>query len=177
MSYPSYTPHAFMNWPMTPLLPRDCFTPFQKMSRASLHHDVLTNVTSDKDKYQISLDIHQFAPHEVIVKTSGDMIVVEGKHEEKQDDHGSISRHFVRKYKLPHDHYEDDVVSSLSVDGILCITAPKRNPNAIHGERMVPIHVMGPVHKPLIHQEAHVDQHGRGHHGKSDKQVKVQHLG
>lgn len=178
MSYESYNPHAIMNWPMAPLIPRDCYTPFRAMSRASPHHDVLTNVTVDKDKYQISMDIHQFAPHEVIVKTAGDMIIVEGKHEEKQDDHGYISRHFVRKYKLPHDHLEDDVVSSLSSDGILCITAPKKNPDAVLGERMVPIHVMGPVHKPISHDSSHRahGHHANGHHKKPDQEIKVQHM-
>ncbi|KAJ8963110.1 hypothetical protein NQ318_018575 [Aromia moschata] len=50
---------------------------------------------------QVILDVQQFAPNEIVVKTNGNSIIVEGKHEEKQDEHGFISRHFVRRYVLP----------------------------------------------------------------------------
>ncbi|XP_055605403.1 protein lethal(2)essential for life-like [Uranotaenia lowii] len=79
------------------------------------------------DKFQISLDVQQFAPEEITVKMAGDnSIVIEGKHEEKQDEHGYVSRHFVRRYMLPKDHDPEGIVSSLSSDGILTISAPKK---------------------------------------------------
>lgn len=53
-------------------------------------------------------------------------MVVEGKHEEKADEHGYISRHFVRKYLLPADTEPEQVASTLSSDGVLTITAPKK---------------------------------------------------
>ncbi|KZC10001.1 PREDICTED: protein lethal(2)essential for life-like [Dufourea novaeangliae] len=54
-----------------------------------------STVQSDKNKFQVTLDVQQFAPEEVTVKVSGKNVIVEGKHEEKQDEHGWISRHGV----------------------------------------------------------------------------------
>ncbi|CAH1963859.1 unnamed protein product [Acanthoscelides obtectus] len=56
-----------------------------------------STIQQDKDKFQVILDVQQFAPNEITVKTTGNSIVVEGKHEEKQDEHGFISRHFTRR--------------------------------------------------------------------------------
>lgn len=75
---------------------------------------------------QVILDVQQFAPSEIVVKTQDNIVVVEGKHEEKQDEHGFISRHFVRKYVLPSDIEPLDIMSSLSSDGVLTISAPKK---------------------------------------------------
>ncbi len=44
---------------------------------------------------QVCLDVQQFKPEEVNVKTVDNFVVIEGKHEEKEDEHGYISRHFV----------------------------------------------------------------------------------
>lgn len=60
------------------------------------------------------------------VKVVGNNVTVEAKHEEKQDEHGYISRHFVRRYVLPASHDGSQVTSSLSSDGVLTITAPKK---------------------------------------------------
>lgn len=94
-----------------------------------------------KDKFQINLDVQQFAPSEITVKTVDNTIVVEGKHEEKQDEHGFISRQFVRRYVLSDEHDPKNVFSSLSSDGVLTITAPKKAlpPPPAANERIVPI--------------------------------------
>jgi crystallin alpha B len=73
------------------------------------------------------------------VKTVNNFVVVEGKHEERQDEHGFISRQFQRRYKLPNDVEADTVVSELSSDGVLTIFAPKKALPAATGERIVPI--------------------------------------
>lgn len=104
-----------------------------------------STIQQDKEKFQVILDVQQFAPNEITVKTSGSSIIVEGKHEEKQDEHGFISRHFVRRYVLPQDHDVSDVVSSLSSDGVLTVTAPKRSIKPPTGERVVPITQTGPA--------------------------------
>uniref|UniRef100_A0A8D8IRL1 Protein lethal(2)essential for life n=2 Tax=Culex pipiens TaxID=7175 RepID=A0A8D8IRL1_CULPI len=80
----------------------------------------------DKERFQVNLDVQQFGPHEISVKTVDDFIVVEGKHEERQDEHGFVSRQFVRRYQLPTDYDPKDVVSSLSSDGILTVMAPPK---------------------------------------------------
>jgi hypothetical protein len=75
---------------------------------------------------QVILDVQQFAPSEITVKTLDNTVIVEGKHEEKQDEHGYVSRHFVRRYILPSDIEVNNIVSSLSSDGVLTVTAPKK---------------------------------------------------
>merc|ERR1712088_565898 len=44
----------------------------------------------------------------------------------KEDDSKMVSRSFSRKYTLPKDAKAEDVVSNLSSDGVLVITAPKK---------------------------------------------------
>lgn len=80
----------------------------------------------DKERFQVNLDVQQFGPHEITVKTVDDFIVVEGKHEERPDEHGFVARQFVRRYQLPADYDPKDVVSSLSSDGVLTVMAPPK---------------------------------------------------
>lgn len=98
-----------------------------------------TQLCFDKDKFQVNLDVQQFHPSEISVKVTGDNeITVEAKHEEKKDEHGYISRHFVRRYVLPKDHDISKVASSLSSDGVLTITAPRVNSKEVE-YRNIPI--------------------------------------
>lgn len=121
---------------------------FKGLMRAANHIESGCQVAVHKDRYTMSVDVHQFAPEEITVKTVGDQVIIEGKHEEKQDDHGCVYRHFVRKYDLPADHRAEDVVSSLSSDGVLTITAPRKK-SPVEGERVVPITTTGTAHKPV----------------------------
>lgn len=97
-----------------------------------------TSIERGGDKYQVIVDVQQFAPEEIVVKTDDKYITIEGKHEEKKDEHGYISRHFVRRYALPQGYDIGHVRPSLSSDGVLTITAPKLALPA-PGERIVPI--------------------------------------
>lgn len=87
--------------------------------------DTGSTVTFDKDRFHANLDVQQFKPEEITVKITGEnVLTVEGKHEEKQDEHGFISRHFIRRYVLPKNYNIDKIESKLSSDGVLSITAP-----------------------------------------------------
>jgi crystallin alpha B len=98
--------------------------------------------------FQVNLDVQQFKPSELTLKTVNDYVVVEGKHEERQDEHGFISRQFQRRYKLPADIELDTVVSQLSSDGVLTISAPKKALPPSGNERVVPItHTQAPALK------------------------------
>ncbi|XP_058456893.1 protein lethal(2)essential for life-like [Malaya genurostris] len=115
-----------------------------------------TNVASQNDagstvkvadnKFEINLDVQQFTPDEITVKATDKCITIEGKHEEKQDEHGFIERHFVRRYMLPANHDHNNIVSSISSDGILTITAPKKDLPPPVEEKAIPIVQTG---KPL----------------------------
>lgn len=95
------------------------------------------------------MDVQHFSPNEITVRTKGDnTIEIEGKHEEKQDEHGYISRHFVRRYVLPKGHDINQVQSNLSSDGVLTITAPRKD-DGVEQKRTVPIQQTGKPSKPV----------------------------
>lgn len=98
-----------------------------------------------KDGFQVSLDVRHFAPNEITVKTVDHSIVVEAKHEERQDDHGYISRQFTRRYELPKEFNVDDVVSTISSDGILTVKAPPLQAAIKGNVRHVEIQHTGPA--------------------------------
>ena len=93
------------------------------------------------------MDIQQFTPDEITVKVVDKFIVVEGKHEEKQDEHGFIARQFIRKYLVPEQCDLEEVRSTLSSDGVLTIVAPKKHDPKHHREKLVRIEMTG---KPMI---------------------------
>lgn len=94
--------------------------------------------------FQVCMDVQQFSPNEISVKTVDNSIIVEGKHEERQDEHGFISRQFTRRYALPKGFDPNSVVSTLSSDGVLTVSAPK--PQALeNNERVISIQQTGPA--------------------------------
>nr|AHE77375.1 small heat shock protein [Lissorhoptrus oryzophilus] len=107
-------------------------------SRAA-QQDAGSLVSFDKDKFQANLDVQQFKPEEITVKITGDnVLTIEGKHEEKEDEHGYISRHFVRRYVLPKNYDIEKVETKLSSDGVLSITAPSLEGKAVE-HKSIPI--------------------------------------
>ncbi|XP_058835625.1 protein lethal(2)essential for life-like [Topomyia yanbarensis] len=120
----------------------------------ALRNDSGSTVDVTGDKFQINLDVQQFSPEEITVKATDKAIVVEGKHEEKQDEHGFIERHFVRRYMLPAGHDQNNIVSSLSSDGILTITAPKKAIPPPAEEKTIPIVRTGQPMKKLPEKSA-----------------------
>ncbi|ODM92109.1 Alpha-crystallin B chain [Orchesella cincta] len=107
-----------------------------------------------KDRFEIKMDVQQFAPEELDVKMVENCLVVEGKHEEKQDEHGYISRHFVRRYKLPEDVKPETITCNLSSDGVLFMSAPRMIEQKLT-ERAVPINFTG---KPAVTQQQEKEQ-------------------
>ncbi|CAO1294797.1 unnamed protein product [Diamesa serratosioi] len=77
-----------------------------------------------KDGFQACVDVHHFQPSEISVKIVNHTVIIEGKHNERDDGHGSVTRHFVRKYVLPKEYDTNGIYSSLSSDGVLTIKAP-----------------------------------------------------
>jgi len=85
-------------------------------------------VKEDDGKMEVSLDTSQYRPDELKISVEKGVVTVEGKHEEKAEDGSKmVSRVFSRKYTLPAEARAEDVVSNLSSDGVLVITAPKKN--------------------------------------------------
>lgn len=112
------------------------------------------NLHFGKDGFQACVDVHHFEPSEISVKTVDNTVIIEGKHEERDDGHGSVTRHFIRKYVLPKEYDMNSIHSALSSDGVITIKASP--PAAIKGERYVPIsHTNLPVHLSVKDNKPH----------------------
>ncbi|KAJ1189321.1 hypothetical protein NDU88_006069 [Pleurodeles waltl] len=97
----------------------------------------LSEMRFDRDKFSINLDVKHFSPEELQVKVFGDFIEIHGNHEERQDEHGYVSRHFHRKYKIPLDVDSLLITSALSSDGVLTVTGPRKLADV--PERVIPV--------------------------------------
>ncbi|KAJ8707521.1 hypothetical protein PYW08_010773 [Mythimna loreyi] len=124
---------------------------------AAVARDVGSTIKSDKDKFQVNLDVQHFDPEEISVKTSDGYVVIEGKHEERKDEHGFVSRQFKRRYALPEGCNPESVESRLSSDGVLTVVAPKVSESK--NERAIPITHTGPVRRKQ-HDEEEQEMNG-----------------
>ncbi|XP_018567915.1 protein lethal(2)essential for life-like [Anoplophora glabripennis] len=119
----------------------------------SAEQDTGSTVSFDKDRFTANLDVQQFKPEEITVKVTGEnTVTIEGKHEEKEDEHGQIYRHFVRKYVLPKSCDIGRVESKLSSDGVLTITAPRIDDKEIE-HKPIPIKQTGEPVKQIEKSE------------------------
>ncbi|GFR32204.1 protein lethal(2)essential for life [Trichonephila clavata] len=92
----------------------------------NIDHSGQSEVKNDPNKFKVMLNVSHFKPNEIDVKTVDNTIVIHGKHEEKTDEHGFVSREFTRRYVLPEGTDFLTIKSSLSKNGILTIEAPKK---------------------------------------------------
>ncbi|XP_037909047.1 heat shock protein 27-like isoform X2 [Hermetia illucens] len=98
---------------------------------------------------QTIVNVKQFKPEEISVRTVGNTVVIEGKHDERQDEYGLVSRHIVRKFTLPEGYDPKDVVSTFSPDGVLTIKAHPPAKPAEGVERVIPVQQTGPARPSL----------------------------
>merc|ERR1712055_942559 len=102
---------------------------FKEMDLFKEKDSEVIRVKSDDKKMEVSLDTSQYRPDELNVSIADGAVTIEGKHEEKAEDGTKmVSRQFIRKYSLPAGAKPEDVVSNLSSDGVLVVTANKANP-------------------------------------------------
>lgn len=141
------TPEDYLTIVAIPQANQDYIRNWRNLRAAA--NDAGSTIKEEKDKFQVNLDVQHFAPEEISVKTVDGYLVVEAKHEERQDEHGFIARSFSRRYPLPEGIEPDSVLSRLSSDGVLTITAPLKAPPKAANERIVPIVQTGPVKKQV----------------------------
>ncbi|XP_034548467.1 heat shock protein beta-1 [Notolabrus celidotus] len=109
---------AACSWPG--YIPAPLFVPY---IAAPMHHP--EQMTSKEQyKWWVNLDMAHFSPSEISLRVSDGFLEVGGKHEERPDEHGFITRCFTRKYRLPAEIDVTKIASTLSVDGILTVEAP-----------------------------------------------------
>ncbi|XP_042912226.1 protein lethal(2)essential for life [Parasteatoda tepidariorum] len=129
------------------LLPPRLYRGYLLRPRTQLNLDSSgqSEVKNDKDNFEVKLNVSHFKPDEISVKTVDNTVVIHGKHEEKTDEHGFITREFTRRYMLPDGTEPETVKSSLTPNGILVIEAPKK---AIEppptDEKIIPITIQKP---------------------------------
>merc|ERR1719400_2009815 len=94
----------------------------------------------DETKMEVQLDTVGYKPDELKVEVEGGVVRVEGRHQEKSESgQVMVSRQFARQYALPQGARPEEVVSSLSKDGVLAIHVPKQAPKKLASSRAVPI--------------------------------------
>lgn len=121
-----YSPNVYHNYPSAWIFHRDHAPPPCK-----------AKPVNESDGFHVTMDVIHFAPEEISVKIIGRRIIVEGRHDEKQDNHGEVSRHFIRKYIVPLDCDIEQAKTLLSSDGVLSINVP--HPHLHEPERVIPI--------------------------------------
>nr|XP_046267370.1 heat shock protein beta-1 [Scatophagus argus] len=101
----------------------------------------MSEIKQTQDNWAVSLDVKHFSPEELVVKTKDGVVEITGKHEERKDEHGFVSRTFTRKYTLPPSANVEKVASSLSPDGVLTVEAPLIPPAIESSETTIPVKV------------------------------------
>uniref|UniRef100_A0AC35FZJ2 SHSP domain-containing protein n=1 Tax=Panagrolaimus sp. PS1159 TaxID=55785 RepID=A0AC35FZJ2_9BILA len=84
-------------------------------------------INNTAEKFEVGLDAAFFTPKEIEVKVNGDQLVVHFRHENRNDQHGSVAREISRTYKLPSDVDVSSLKSHLTSRGVLTITAHKKH--------------------------------------------------
>ena len=146
---------------------RSYYRPWADMLRSN--EGGTSTVQADKDKFQVVLDVQQFEPTEIDVKLVDKFVIVTATHDEKQDEHGWVSRQFVRKYLIPEQCDIDQVASKLSSDGVLTITAPRKDQPKVENERAIKIEHTG---KPAIQSKVTKPQQQKPAVEKEEKEEK-----
>jgi len=108
------------------MMPRKWMLPSLNDEKFFKSDNGVINMTEDDTKMEISLNTSGYSPSELSVNVADDVLIIEGKHEEKtQEGHSMVSRQFRRQYGLSSDVKKTEVVSNLSQDGVLVVTLPK----------------------------------------------------
>ncbi|MBN3308313.1 HSPB1 protein, partial [Amia calva] len=126
-------PEAGAAGPMSsfPVMP-PTLSPYARQLTRQLSSGI-SEIKQTPEQWKVSLDVNHFAPEELVVKTKDGVVEISGKHEERQDEHGFISRCFTRKY----------TVSSLSPEGVLTVEAPLPKPAIQAAEITIPVTMEG----------------------------------
>ena len=90
-------------------------------------------------KFQVKVDVKSFKSEEVSVRVKDNYIIIEGKHEERDED-GFVAVHFTHSYIMPEEYDPSTIKSYYSSLGIITITAKRFQPT-VNVEAVQPIEV------------------------------------
>uniref|UniRef100_A0A4W5KVI1 Heat shock protein beta-1 n=1 Tax=Hucho hucho TaxID=62062 RepID=A0A4W5KVI1_9TELE len=102
----------------------------------------MSEIKQTQEAWKVTLDVNHFSPEELVIKTKDGVVEITGKHEERKDEHGFVSRCFTRKYTLPPMADTEKVTSTLSPDGVLTVEAPLNKQAIKAAEISIPV-IMG----------------------------------
>ncbi|XP_015459180.1 heat shock protein beta-8 [Astyanax mexicanus] len=80
------------------------------------------------EPWKVCVNVHSYRPDELSVKTRDGFIEVSGKHEEKQDEGGIVTKNFTKKIQIPQEVDPLTVFASLSPEGVLIIESRQTPP-------------------------------------------------
>lgn len=147
---------GFGLWP-SDLLTVD-FREMERKARESFAGEIMSLPSSTgQNGFQVCMDTRNFSPNEITVTANDNWITIKGNHEERQDEHGYISRHFKRRYVLPSGFDSNTITSELSSDGILTVKAPLPKALENKNERYIAIQQTGSAHFNMKENKAIVD--------------------
>uniref|UniRef100_A0A8D3E140 Heat shock protein b8 n=1 Tax=Scophthalmus maximus TaxID=52904 RepID=A0A8D3E140_SCOMX len=97
---------------------------------AHLHHLLLVRRRRRRrgEPWKVCVNVHSFKPEELNIKTRDGFVEVSGKHEEKQEEGGIVTKNFTKKIQIPLDVDPQAVFASLSPEGVLIIEARQTPP-------------------------------------------------
>ncbi|XP_009870860.1 PREDICTED: heat shock protein beta-3 [Apaloderma vittatum] len=75
----------------------------------------------ENTRFQVLLDVVQFRPEDIIIQTFEGWLLIKAQHGPRMDEHGFISRSFIRQYKLPDGVENKDLSALFCHDGILVV--------------------------------------------------------
>merc|ERR1712141_553809 len=112
---------------MTPNRSQMLQNPFKEFN--SMFNEEQTKVDEDDVKMELRINASDYKPEELKVSVQSGRLLVEGKHEEKKEDGSAyVLKSFSRSFTLPKEAEADKIVSNLSSEGVLVVTAPKSAP-------------------------------------------------
>ncbi|KAL0995012.1 hypothetical protein UPYG_G00130610 [Umbra pygmaea] len=88
-----------------------------------------SEIKEESGQWSVLLDVCQFTPDEITVRTVDNLLEVIGNHAQRQDAHGFVSRSFSRTYVLPVGVDPLLLHADLSHDGILSVSGPRTAPD------------------------------------------------
>ncbi|XP_055054531.1 heat shock protein beta-8 [Misgurnus anguillicaudatus] len=93
-------------------------------------------LSNPDEPWKVCVNVHSFNPEELNVKTKDGFVEVSGKHEEKQDEGGIVTKNFTKKIQIPTDVDPLTVFASLSPEGVLIIEARQTPPYYLYCNEM-----------------------------------------
>ncbi|KAL3062495.1 heat shock protein beta-8 [Trematomus bernacchii] len=112
--------------------------------------------TTGGEPWKVCVNVHSFKPEELNVKTRDGFVEVSGKHEEKQEEGGIVTKNFTKKIQIPIDVDPLTVLASLSPEGVLIIEARQTPPYYLfsnegsQGEEDQEVEALKPQEAPMV---------------------------